>query len=190
MSREIMQQALDALKYHTEHTYPFHLTNVAIELLQKELAKPEQEPKLTDAGADTNIEPFTLYPKGSGMVILNQPEQEHMFDTPESHIVKWSIPVDPNNFGEPLMQPEQEPVAWRNAAIRLGEDLYSVGPNGYYDMTAKQWLDWALSVVNTTPSRKEWVGLTDKEMFEIWRQHGSYETLFKKVEIKLKEKNT
>lgn len=38
--------------------------------------------------------------------------------------------------------------------------------------------------------RKPWVGLTDKEMLEIWRQHGSYETLFKKVEIKLKDKNT
>jgi hypothetical protein len=44
MSREIMQQALDALKYHTEHTYPFHQTNVAIEALKQELAKPEQEP--------------------------------------------------------------------------------------------------------------------------------------------------
>ena len=33
---------------------------------------------------------------------LAQPE----IDTPESHIVKWSIPVDPNNFGEPLAQPE------------------------------------------------------------------------------------
>jgi len=43
MSRAIMQQALDALKYHTEHTYPFHQTNVAIELLKKELANPEQE---------------------------------------------------------------------------------------------------------------------------------------------------
>jgi len=43
MSRELLQQALDALKYHTEHTYPFHLTNVAIEFLAKELAKPEQE---------------------------------------------------------------------------------------------------------------------------------------------------
>lgn len=40
-----------------------------------------------------------------------------------------------------------EPVAWRNAAIRVGEDLCSVGPFGYYDMTAEQWLDWALSVV-------------------------------------------
>jgi len=52
-----------------------------------------------------------------------------------------------------LAKPEQEPVAWRNAAIRLGEDLYSVGPNGYYDMTAKQWLDRALSVVNTAPQQ-------------------------------------
>jgi hypothetical protein len=34
--------------------------------LQAELAKPEQEPKLTDAGADTNIT-RGLEPKGSGM---------------------------------------------------------------------------------------------------------------------------
>ena len=39
---------------------------------------------------------------------LAKPEQEHMFDTPESHIVKWSMPVDPNKFGEPLIQPEQK----------------------------------------------------------------------------------
>ena len=42
----------------------------------------------------------------------------------------------------------------------------------------------------TAPPRTEWVGLTDEEMLEIWRQHGSYEMLFKKVEIKLKDKNT
>jgi hypothetical protein len=40
--------------------------------LKAELAKPWQEPKLSDAGADTNIDPFTLYPKGSGWVTLNQ----------------------------------------------------------------------------------------------------------------------
>ena len=56
---------------------------------------------------------------------------------------------------EALAEPEQEPVAWRNAAIRLGEDLYSVGPDGYYDMTAKQWLDWALSVVNIAQGEQE-----------------------------------
>ena len=38
----------------------------------------------------------------------------------------------------------QEPVAWKNAAIRLGEELSSVGPDGYYDMNAEQWLTWAM----------------------------------------------
>ena len=46
---------------------------------------------------------------------------------------------------ERLAQPEQEPVLWRNAAIRVGEELSSVGPDGYYDMTAEQWLDWAMA---------------------------------------------
>ncbi len=39
---------------------------------------------------------------------------------------------------------EQEPVAWKNAAMRIGEELSSVGPDGYYDMTAEQWLSWAM----------------------------------------------
>ena len=57
----------------------------------------------------------------------------------------------------------QEPVAWRNAAIRVGEALSSVGPDGYYDMTAQQWLDWALSVVtvHAPPPQRTWVGLTE-----------------------------
>jgi hypothetical protein len=39
---------------------------------------------------------------------------------------------------------EKEKQAWRNAAIRVGEELSSVGPDGYYDMNAWQWLDWAM----------------------------------------------
>jgi hypothetical protein len=42
------------------------------------------------------------------------------------------------------LEEKDEPVLWRNAAIRLGEELSSVGPNGYYDMSAKEWLDWAM----------------------------------------------
>ena len=90
---------------------------------------------------------------------------------------------------------EQDPVAWRNAAIRVGEDLSSVGPDGYYDMTAQQWLDWALSVVTVhapppqrteqepagwevgvvdgvvtrrlAPPQRTWVGLTDEDVFVV-----------------------
>ena len=39
---------------------------------------------------------------------------------------------------------EKEKQAWRNAAIRIGEELSSVGPDDYYDMDAWKWLDWAM----------------------------------------------
>ena len=67
-----------------------------------------------------------------------------------------------------LEQPEPEPMAWRNAAIRVGEDLYSVGPFGYYDMTAEQWLDWALSVVTVHASPPKREPLTIKQISSLW----------------------
>ena len=54
----------------------------------------------------------------------------------------------------PYRQPSK--VTWRNAAIRLGEELASVGPDGYYDMTPEQWLEWALEAVKVkSRDRKE-----------------------------------
>jgi hypothetical protein len=69
---------------------------------------------------------------------------------------------------------KQEPVAWRNAAIRLGEELSSVGPDGYYNMTAEQWLDWALEQQPrgknslTTPPAAQRQPLTDAEVLHLW----------------------
>jgi hypothetical protein len=95
-----------------------------------------------------------------------------------------------DRLNDELAKPEQEPVAWRNAAIRLGEDLYSVGSNGYYDMTAKQWLDWALSVVNTAPPRKEWVGLTNEEVLDILACNRGELVAIQKAQKLLQDKNT
>lgn len=60
---------------------------------------------------------------------------------------------------------KQEPVAWKNAAIRLGEELSSVGPDGYYDMTAEQWLSWAMD----TTARPG--GLAQEAAAELRRLH-------------------
>jgi len=185
MSREIMQQALDALKYHTEHTYPFHLTNVAIEALQKALAQPEQEPiqaiadvidYLYSIGADNDMANRAYFALKQLQINLRDQTALHL--------------LYKGDYEDLLAKPQKESVAWRNSAIRLGEDLYSVGPNGYYDMTAKQWLDWALSVVNTAPSRKEWVGLTNKEIEGILDCGRGNLVDIKKAEQTLKDKNT
>jgi hypothetical protein len=92
---------------------------------------------------------------------------------------------------EALAKQEQgEPVTWRNAAIRVGEDLCSVGPFGYYDMTAEQWLDWALSVVTVhlPPQQRTWVDLTDED--EIPWDGVDAKSFAKAIEAKLKEKNS
>ncbi len=89
--------------------------------------------------------------------------------------------------------PVQEPVTWRNAAIRVGEDLCSVGPFGYYDMTAEQWLDWALSVVTVhapSAAQRQWVGLTEEDIKEIWLKEETTYGALKMIEAKLREKNT
>jgi hypothetical protein len=74
MSRELLQQALDKFEHLWEIGIDAHYRvdlTPDIRALREELAKPEQEPKLTEAGADTNIT-RGLEPKGSGMVTLNQ----------------------------------------------------------------------------------------------------------------------
>jgi hypothetical protein len=108
MSREIMQQCLDLITALDKDGVVYEL-GLILELrnalgipdklkMKAELAKPEQNAGKCGCGAN-------LYIDENGKPCSKaQPE----FDTPESHVVKWSIPVDPNNFGEALAQPEQE----------------------------------------------------------------------------------
>jgi hypothetical protein len=83
------------------------------------LAQPEQEPKIGCVNHDCDQ-------------CKAQPEQTNT--RPYYTIDELNAWAD-----------EKEKQAWRNAAIRIGEELSSVGPDGYYDMTAQQWLDWSMA---------------------------------------------
>jgi hypothetical protein len=48
MSRELLKQALYALKYHSIQTRPIDLTDETIEALRQELAKPDPVVLFTD----------------------------------------------------------------------------------------------------------------------------------------------
>jgi len=100
---------------------------------------------------------------------------------PESHIVKWSIPVDPNNFGEPLAQPEPQVCCGDYEKC-----IKACTPRGRW--LAEQEL------------AKPWQGLTDDEIKEVldlnvapWSlsgvalQHVMDDA--RALEAKLKEKN-
>jgi hypothetical protein len=42
---------------------------------------------------------------------------------------------------------EQANSDWQQAALRVGEELATSGPDGYYAMTPAQWRDWALNEI-------------------------------------------
>jgi hypothetical protein len=93
MSRELLKQALYALKYHSIQTRPIDLTNETIEALRQELAKPEQEKPLppVDIGVDVT-------PEGTHVVACyNRPDAVQEMFYSQFH---------------PLAKPEQEPIGW------------------------------------------------------------------------------
>ena len=108
---------------------------------------------------------------------------------------------------------------WHKAAIRLGEELSSVGPVGYYEMDASEWLDWAMANVKSQiefapvkmvaynckcgrtmkfesehgviAPQRTWVGLTDEEIETIYAECNVWDKFEyeRMLEAKLKEKN-
>ena len=95
MSREIMQQALNALEYHTMQTRPISHTDKAIEALRQALAQPEipMSPEhLPQYIATNNIKPTT---EGGGGAGGAQPEQEP---------VAWMMP----DYGDVLSASEAD----------------------------------------------------------------------------------
>jgi hypothetical protein len=50
---------------------------------------------------------------------------------------------------------------WHQAALRVGEELASVGPDGYYGFTPEQWRVWALAALGAASAR-ETGGLMEK----------------------------
>jgi hypothetical protein len=83
----------------------------------------------------------------------------------------------------------QEPVAWMSpdesglSFHKLRDDWVPL-----YTMSREQ--EFECPRCGHCCAQREWVGLTDAEMEDVWNEHGWYVTLFQKVEAKLKEKNT
>lgn len=100
-------------------------------------------------------------------------------------------------------QSEQEPVAFRNKQTgefctggflrgQLGQwtPLYEHP----YELLCVCGAAWEGDTMVETPSKREWVGLTEEEKESFWRAdqmtHKEWDELFAAIEAKLREKNT
>jgi hypothetical protein len=175
MSRELLQQALDALiqphpgirtSFTDAKKYREKIGQV-IAALHQELAKPEQEP----------VAEFMIATDINGENCYIQVEEKDTFTFP-----LYAAPP----FQE-LAKPEQEPVArfnWNEAKFEW--------------LTEYSFDKHHMKPLYLAPPRKEWVGLTDDEMPTLttgtgpitmlpWRETKAF---IRAIEAKLKEKNT
>ena len=52
-----------------------------------------------------------------------------------------------------VKQPEE--IDWKSVALCFGEELVDVGPDGYYDFTPAQWLEWTKKVYKQVEEPEE-----------------------------------
>lgn len=191
--REIMQQALDALEYHTMQTRPISHTDKAIEVLRQALAQPEQ----ASTEPPDYVEPPTSdYHNG----------WEEGFEAAKNLFKKESAPqnADPRLLlGRKdnciaLAQPEQEPVCDKDPHLcgfvqcQLGKVCkntpINIMPTKIFSPNLEQILNAAGFY------RREWVGLTEDDHKDFADRTKLLpilaKTLAEFIEAKLKEKNT
>ena len=199
MSRELMQQALEALEEARNKAdwigmseegwdkvmqqvdeYVTHRINPAITALRERLAQPEQEPDMTNF--KPLIERLRDLENNMGSAIYE-----------DAQTCGEAANVIEKLLGR-LAQPEQEPVAWHHPECK-GECIACLIQRAVQDEYGTQGLDYLLRHVTpvATPPRREWVGLTDEEYSQLhdgFHQQGKLlGWVVDQVEAKLREKN-
>jgi len=100
--------------------------------------------------------------------------------------IRWAIkqalaaPVQEpvgSEFLQAITDPENQPSQFGTVTLE------------YHFEKIKKWEELFERMSNKVLAQRQWVGLTDEEMAEIWENGGWYVTMFKAIEAKLKEKN-
>ena len=112
---------------------------------------------------------------------LAQPEQEHS-EQWWKHEVSNAYANGYEKGRASVKQPEQEPVAWA--------DKYDIERDGHDFWVSRQQPAKNGVPLYTAPPQREWQGLTDEDVKNIVFVERSWADAVRKIEAKLKEKNT
>ena len=56
---------------------------------------------------------------------------------------------------EKVQEEQKEDIMWKPVALRFGEKLSDVGPDGYYNFTPEEWFDWVVNTYGKNQQIKE-----------------------------------
>lgn len=182
--RKAAEMALEALEKGTTG-----LAIRAIPALRQALAQDKQrENRMTDREAiqkalDTPHRRYSIEPHGNGYAIYRDRDLfHHGFNLGHlTEVTPETIELIENALNTTLAYPEQEPVAW----------MY-VNKDGECEQIeyGEAFGDPSVTPLYTAPPKREWVGLTYDEAYELFVDYDIYSIgLLKATEAKLKEKN-
>jgi hypothetical protein len=114
------------------------------------------------------------------MITLTREEAQQVLDAlSHSHAREpiWKTPLNTaiETLRARLAQPEPEPVAW----MQNDMEHFSLWPDEWH----------VVPLYPAPPQRKEWQGLTDAEVAQIWLTVLNFKEYYRAIEAKLKEKN-
>ena len=192
MNRELLQQALEALKSAANNECNFFFYKIAANAIQEELAKPEQEPigvvqRISIAGypmADsTGVEWLTTVSSGTKLYASQPVSADNSIKT-----VMSTKHENVDTFEEHVHKSDKsvhEPVAYWNT-----QDGFIRADDAQY---VSSWSDYYPEPLYAAPQRKGWVGITGNEIAEISLKHGTLTKddfdFARAIEAKLKDKN-
>ena len=104
------------------------------------------------------------------------------FENPAGAIKGESKPL----YAVPQQAEKQEPIAWMVYTLDGASAFVTDNPNDFTELHS-------CFALYTAPPRKEWVGLTDEEILDLWisnhKDTGATDAFARAIEAKLKEKN-
>ena len=168
MSKAVMKQAMDALKYNQSNWYG---KREAVAALETELAKP-QHPDLRKA-AEMALEALKAW---DALIKYQYGGSSEAMTAMQN--VAWRTLDTIEGLETALAQTEQQPVAWMMPDYGDVLSASEADGTGIYNIP-----------LYTSPPRKEWVGLTDEEIKGILDCGRGGLVDIKKAEQILKEKN-
>ena len=99
-------------------------TKEDIAILQEKLEKLEELQRTKSPAEEAYKRVYGCYPPTTPSVSNSEDE-------------RWSA------FQKGYNASKEECSEWKNVALLFGEELVSISPCGYYDMTAEEWVKWA-----------------------------------------------
>jgi hypothetical protein len=116
-----------------------------IKMLEKKLSFLEELEKTKSPVEEAFKRVYGTYPSSYDKSVFWTESDEDTWIAFQKGYTASKVDYKVGEYQPSQKTPEPEENEWKLAALRFGEKLSDIGPCGYYDFTAGEWVEWALN---------------------------------------------